>query len=323
MNTLPPELFFDLVSADEVLAAHTIELAEFPEDEAATLEQFQTRHALVPELFLGAFLPSPDGPRRTLVGYVCATLSASRTLTHESMSAHDPAGTSVCLHAIAVPTTLQRRGIALALLREELYEKAGMAYVGMSEVVHGARPWYEMRKVLSGKTEAEPMTRGQDVPSQTAIPPGVLEALQQTGSNRNRPAARLLSTFSAIDDVVAADSNKYDLLCPREGCACIILKKNVGKLVKKDVVELEPSGKAPSSLLAPLPPVGDKTRCWLIRPNPMAFENIGFSKAVGQASEGPRMKLLSCADCDLGPLGWCFEGGSEYWLVSERVGYRM
>ena len=36
---------------------------------------------------------------------------------------------------------------------------------------------------------------------------------------------------------------------------------------------------------------------------------------------GPRLKLLACAECDLGPLGWCEEGGKEFWLACPRVGY--
>jgi len=34
-----------------------------------------------------------------------------------------------------------------------------------------------------------------------------------------------------------------------------------------------------------------------------------------------RLKLLACAECDLGPLGWSEEGGSEYWLACSRVRY--
>lgn len=33
------------------------------------------------------------------------------------------------------------------------------------------------------------------------------------------------------------------------------------------------------------------------------------------------MKLLLCAECDLGPVGWCEEGGSEFYLACNRVGY--
>ena len=62
----------------------------------------------------------------------------------------------------------------------------------------------------------------------------------------------------------------------------------------------------------------------------MVFENIGFSKALptdessSEPSDGSRpIKLLTCAECDLGPLGWVEEGpgGMTYWLVANRVGY--
>ena len=63
----------------------------------------------------------------------------------------------------------------------------------------------------------------------------------------------------------------------------------------------------------------------------MIFENIGFSKTLptdgssGEQSGGPQpIKLLTCAECDLGPLGWVEEGssGMTYWLVADRVGYK-
>ena len=37
---------------------------------------------------------------------------------------------------------------------------------------------------------------------------------------------------------------------------------------------------------------------------------------------GVKMKLLLCADCDLGPLGWCLEDAKEFWVACNRVGYR-
>lgn len=55
----------------------------------------------------------------------------------------------------------------------------------------------------------------------------------------------------------------------------------------------------------------------------MAFENIGFSRPVAPSvsDNGPRLKLLSCAECELGPVGWSLEGGREFWVHCERVGY--
>jgi hypothetical protein len=62
----------------------------------------------------------------------------------------------------------------------------------------------------------------------------------------------------------------------------------------------------------------------------MVFENIGFSRTLpadglhAEPLAGSRpVKLLICAECDLGPLGWVEEGssGMTYWLVFNRVGY--
>ena len=38
---------------------------------------------------------------------------------------------------------------------------------------------------------------------------------------------------------------------------------------------------------------------------------------------GKQLKLLACAECDLGPLGWSEESGSEFWLACARVGYSV
>lgn len=61
----------------------------------------------------------------------------------------------------------------------------------------------------------------------------------------------------------------------------------------------------------------------------MAFENIGYSRpsdktlpsdAPGMES-GKKVKWLICAECDLGPVGWSFEGGQESWLDVGRLRY--
>ena len=36
-----------------------------------------------------------------------------------------------------------------------------------------------------------------------------------------------------------------------------------------------------------------------------------------------QIKFLICADCDVGPLGWCEEGGKEFWLACSRVKYAV
>ncbi|KIP11303.1 hypothetical protein PHLGIDRAFT_141530 [Phlebiopsis gigantea 11061_1 CR5-6] len=336
-------LVYDLVQASDIPSAHAIETTCFPPDEAATLEKFQYRQTQAPDLFLGAYDVSQK--KRVLIGFVCSTATASPSLTHETMSVHDPEGSSVCVHAVCVSPDHRHKGIALSLLKEYLarlerarqegakyervllithevmrglYDKAGFEFLGKSDVVHGALPWYEMRRVLASVPA---------LPSQTpSVPPGLWEALQRS-STRAPPTARLLPSYAnGVDDVVAqspsssARTNKFDLLCPRSGCGSVILKNGVATLVERESLQLEPAGS--NGTLAPLPDPPSTLQWWRVTPNAMAFENIGFSKTVLRESDSKRLKLLSCAECDLGPLGWCEEGGSEFWLPSTRVGYR-
>ncbi|KAK7052324.1 acyl-CoA N-acyltransferase [Favolaschia claudopus] len=330
-------LVFKLVPADDLEQAIEIETQGFPEDEAATLEAFRLRQSVAGDLFLGAYINDQ------LVGYVCSTLSPDTSLTHESMSKHVPGSSSVCIHSICVSSAHQGQGIGLKLMREYIsrlqkayeeksvpyervllithenlrafYEKAGFEWVGPSHVVHGAKPWYEMRIVLGSSSV---QTRQPE-----SIPPGVFEALQQS-SSRN-PTPKPFSSFpGGITEVTSTESdavvNKFDLLCPRSACGSIILKSGVAKFVEAESVRLEPADLPSNPLLPALPQPPARAQWWLVTPSAMEFENIGFSRPV--ESLGEKMKLLSCAECDLGPLGWCKEGGTEFWLACSRVGYR-
>ncbi|KAK2467925.1 hypothetical protein APHAL10511_000220 [Amanita phalloides] len=154
------------------------------------------------------------------------------------------------------------------------------------------------------------------------------EALQRA-SKRDKPPSQLLSEFAGgIADVVSTDDdgsiNKYDLLCPRKECGSVILKKGVAMLAERPSVQLEPTDAERHELLPALPEAPEGMEWWLISPSPMAFENIGFSRPVSSpSSQGTHLKLLACAECDLGPLGWSVEGGREFWLASTRVGYQL
>ncbi|KAE9394079.1 Mss4-like protein [Gymnopus androsaceus JB14] len=160
-------------------------------------------------------------------------------------------------------------------------------------------------------------------------PAGLWEALQAS-SSKPRPKSHLLSSFpNAIADVSdSTDSettNQYDLLCPREGCGSVILKKGVARLKERESLQIEPSDIPAHPLLPALPSSSESIHWWLVTPSPMEFENIGFSRPVESLSlspSGKKLKLLACAECDLGPLGWSEEGGNEFWLVCSRVGYR-
>ncbi|KAF8582938.1 acyl-CoA N-acyltransferase [Ramaria rubella] len=347
MNILD-NVFFDALRADEVEAAHEIEKAAFPPQEAADLHAFQTRQSLAPSLFIGAYI-SP----RTLIGYADATLAAGTTLTAASMHSHDHAGSSVCIHGVAVVEPHRRKGIATALLKEyirrlqhahnndpdaqpervllichedliPLYTKAGLMLVGPSPVEHGLYPWFEMRVDLR---VGSPKSSHQEPPQmQPAVPPDILAAFTNPNPH-NRPTARPFSSFTSHALLSPSGENAFDILCPRPGCGSIILKAGVAKLQHAPSVQLEPPTHAPPASFTRLPLPPHEIDWWLITPSPMAFENIAFSRPVPSSDSNPstsfpKLKLLACAECDLGALGWSEEGGSEFWLAVERVAYR-
>ena len=54
------------------------------------------------------------------------------------------------------------------------------------------------------------------------------------------------------------------------------------------------------------------TKCWLVS-DMFHFENVGFSKTVGN------FKYLTCADCEVGPIGWhCIDSKLSY-VADQRV----
>lgn len=200
-------------------------------------------------------------------------------------------------------------------------------------MVHGSQPWYEMRKILgspnaSSETRSTAQSLDEVIPELQQIPSGVWDALQRSASAR--PLGRAHSSFSGgILDLVephpakqGVSVNKFDLLCPRSACGSIILKRGVGEWVERASVQIDPGGLAAQAILPPLPTPPETCQWWLITPSPMEFENIGFSRPTQPSSTGPKLKLLACAECDLGPLGWSEEGGREFWLACARVGYR-
>ncbi|KAJ6551468.1 Mss4-like protein [Mycena capillaripes] len=322
-------LTFKNVPSEDLEHAIQIEEQGFPPDEAATLEAFRLRQSLAKDLFLGAY------QNDKLVGYVCSTLSPDTSLTHDSMSMHVPGSSSICIHSVG-------QGVGLRLLREYIarletahreksapyervllithenlrhfYEKAGFEWLGPSAVVHGSQPWYEMRITLG----LSPIPPYQGNP-----PAGVFEALQRPSNSNHIP--RLLASFpGGIAEVSSNESNvllnKFDLLCPRSDCGSVILNRGVAKFIETASVQLEPANHPQHPLLPALPLSPAIAEWWLVTPSAMEFENIGFSRAT--QSLGEKIKLLACAECDLGPVGWCKEGGTEFWLACSRVGYR-
>lgn len=61
----------------------------------------------------------------------------------------------------------------------------------------------------------------------------------------------------------------------------------------------------------------------------MAFDNIGYSRAAPEPlhadtpghDAGKPHKFLICAECDLGPLGWAYDGSQDSYLAADRLRY--
>ncbi|KAF9223209.1 Mss4-like protein [Gyrodon lividus] len=161
-----------------------------------------------------------------------------------------------------------------------------------------------------------------------SFPPGILQALQALASQKatdgrtfQEMTLDLTKPHESEDGVL---TNKYDLLCPR-GCRSVILKSGVGKWVERSGATAEMNTPGLDPILAPLPAAPATVQWWLVTPSPLAFENIGFSLPVVSAEDSSAplklLKFLICADCDIGPLGWCEEGSGEFWLACSRVKY--
>lgn len=158
----------------------------------------------------------------------------------------------------------------------------------MSGVVHGARPWFELRKELADATPAPEPT---ETPA-PAVPDDIWAALQRA-SSRLPAATQLLSAFAGgVTDVIDAESasekkpNKFDLLCPRNGCGSVILKAGTASFAERASVQMdvpEDGGTRRPECLGPLPAPPAEAQWWLVRGSPMTFENIGFSRPVQQA----------------------------------------
>lgn len=86
---------------------------------------------------------------------------------------------------------------------------------------------------MSAPAEEEKSQIPQDLQAQ------ILSALSSsTSGKRTRPQGSSLASFQSEAEVLNEDElNKYNLLCPRDGCGSLILLKGVAKRVEKDTVE--------------------------------------------------------------------------------------
>ncbi|KAJ1645900.1 hypothetical protein J3B02_000870 [Coemansia erecta] len=131
----------------------------------------------------------------------------------------------------------------------------------------------------------------------------------------------------------AAITNPLDMKCPKQKCQSKVIRKNAATLVyRQPRISLPGIGETNTDMqgqtsdvpeeVASLLPADTATMdgwFWMLT-DIFQFENVGFSHVDrGQ-------KYLSCADCDLAPLGYhdttvSDAGEKEYLVAINRVAY--
>ncbi|KAG0052889.1 hypothetical protein BGZ83_001974 [Gryganskiella cystojenkinii] len=131
-------------------------------------------------------------------------------------------------------------------------------------------------------------------------------------------------------------ANKFDIYCPQESCRCKLLLASAATLLSLpklllpgvstiDEVESTTNSTSEKESKEQTPTTAtttseDQQAFWRVS-DMMAFENIGFSKKLSNG-----IQFLSCADCDIGPLGYHDSASSsgaskEYLIALNRVRY--
>ncbi|KAF9979366.1 hypothetical protein BGZ73_000060 [Actinomortierella ambigua] len=128
--------------------------------------------------------------------------------------------------------------------------------------------------------------------------------------------------------------NRFDIYCPQSSCRSLILRKQTAHIVKRPRTNLSKEG---SQQIDGRPQIQEQTQdstsneqgqedaadpmlsFWIVK-DMMDFDNIGFTKTLPSG-----IKLLACADCDTGPLGYhdtnAAPDSREYLIAFNRVRY--
>lgn len=92
-----------------------------------------------------------------------------------------------------------------------------------------------------------------------------------------------------------------DAYCPNPNCRSIILKHSSAIASEIQPIELPSLVVRDAAGLKAEPLDAESGMLYWVVADMMQFENIGFTKPISQATVE---RFLSCADCDLGPLGF-------------------
>lgn len=183
------QLDWSLQSAAESLLPQVsaLESDNYPADEACSPDNFRYRWANALPFFKVAVARSKHAHATSsssskpppVLGFVVGTLSTSPQLSHDSMFEHAPQGEYLCIHSVCVARALQQQGLGRSILQDyvgqvkaeqagklraivliskkplvDFYIACGFQLRGLSDVAHGADPWYELRLELDGGVKA-------------------------------------------------------------------------------------------------------------------------------------------------------------------------
>ncbi|KAI8610926.1 Mss4-like protein [Chytriomyces sp. MP71] len=118
--------------------------------------------------------------------------------------------------------------------------------------------------------------------------------------------------------MVDEEALKATLVCAVPGCSCVFLKTGAATLDAQ--FKLDPPASFP-----PLPTATDKTptgsaslaSLWRVA-DMMRFENIAFSHVLSDSGH----RMLACADCEAGPIGFQPKGEKMCFIIPDRVKVR-
>ena len=118
-----------------------------------------------------------------------------------------------------------------------------------------------------------------------------------------KDANRTYSAWSSL--AVQLDDKNKQIHCPR--CPSKICLSDTAVFVEGEMKMSKYKVEAPEEEVV--------TKFWLLT-SLMAFENIGVSHLVDN------VKFLSCADCEVGPIGWHdVNDRTRFYIAAERVRY--
>jgi len=118
------------------------------------------------------------------------------------------------------------------------------------------------------------------------------------------------STIIDLDELVEDGKNKFPLFCTR--CPSKVLIAKVGSYVKVEQ-KLPKMNQKKNSVELECDLIEDSFQLKDI----FQFENVGFCHPVNQ------LKYLTCAECDLGPIGWQEIPSSNIFVALSRVRFTL